>query len=127
MDFENMTLSQVKEHCRKWRLEHGYPCEETGCDLKRRHICNDWAHEWDFDKLTAEELEICKAVGAKYISIDKPVSLPDVVELWKEKPVLNGCSGIYENRAVDARLAAVSMQLFPSLKPGDCICVNDIT
>lgn len=121
MDFENMTLTQAKEYCYMWRNSHQAPCEGTGCELLRRHICMDWVHEWDFDCLTPDELEICKAVGAKFVSVDKAGS--GYVSLWRSKPMQDICG---EYKGIDAYMGCISHDLFPSIKPGDCINVEEL-
>lgn len=74
-------------------------------------------------RLTEKELAICKAVGAKWVSRDKGVL---VVELWRERPEMEG--GVTKPTFVadtDCWVADVDCNLFPSVKPGDCICVED--
>ena len=123
IDIGSMTLSQAKEYCSKWSHEHGYPCEETGCELRRRHICMDWVHEWDFDRLTPEELEICKPLNAKWLTREEDE--PTVIQIWGEKPrcaIYNGKKS-YEGSVA---IAQVDSEKFPSVRPGDCINVEDL-
>lgn len=129
IDFENMTLAQTREYCSKWSHEHGYPCEETGCELRRRHICRDWVHEWDFDRLTPQEFEICKALGAKWVSTD--AEYPDIVSLWKSKPMVEDGdhynSRFYPKDGLKSEwISHINSELFPSVKPGDCIDVEEL-
>lgn len=121
IDISSMTLAQAKEYCRKWSHEHGYPCEKTGCELKRRNICIDWVHEWDLDRLTPEELKICMAIGAKWISMD--LGCDGYVSIWSEKPNRNNENG-FENAKAD--IGCISAEKFPSVSPGDCICVEEL-
>lgn len=122
LDIGTMTLAQAKEHCRNFRLSHAGHCEEVGtCELRSRHICGDWPHEWEIvrDRLTPEELEICRAIGAKWASKDRHKM--SNIEFWKDKPVLSGDGFTYSG---GERLAYLPCHCLPSLKPGDCICVD---
>lgn len=70
-------------------------------------------------RLTEAELAICKAVGAKWVSRNQ-IGM-DALHLWDKKP--SGDRNFYNG---DARsLATVAESFFPSLKPGDCICVEE--
>lgn len=124
IDIGSMTMAQAKEYCREFRHKNGYPCEEKGCELKKRHICMDWVHEWDFERLTPQELEICRDIGAKWISMDygKEPLLIDKVYFWRDKPELDG-DRYSPNRPC---LAFVSSSLMPSVRPGDCINVEEL-
>ena len=69
--------------------------------------------------LTEPELTICKAVGAKWATRDYSSDDPPVV-LWANEPqraikIYMGCDYI----------ASVRPNLFPSLKPGDCVNVEE--
>lgn len=70
-------------------------------------------------RLTDEDLEICKLVGAKWVSKDK-VGL-NSAQLWYNEPTLDGdgYSGLW--------IASVDGDFFRYIKPGDCICVEDCT
>lgn len=70
-------------------------------------------------RLTEAELAICKAVGAKWVSRNKVGGYP--LHLWNAKPAEND-SCYFNGNAVS--LATVDEKLFPSVKPGDCICVG---
>lgn len=121
-DIGSMTLAQAKEYCRNYRQNCIGHCEEVGtCELRNRHICGDWTHEWETvrDRLTPEELEICKSVGAKWISKDGHKSCS--IQFWKEKPT-KGDDGLY----CGIRLGFLPNHCFPSVKPYDCICVDDL-
>ena len=127
IDIDSMTLSQAKAYCRNCRLSCIGHCEEVGaCELRNRHICMDWVHEWGFDRLTPEELEICRLIGAKWISKDKRNDV-NTVDLWRQKPngEVSGSTYVYRNYE-GFEVAAISDSLFPSVKPGDCICVEDL-
>ena len=70
--------------------------------------------------LTELELAICKAVGAKWVSRDKE---SDSVDLWGVKPIKE--RGFYKVNG-EYPIATVRDDLFPSVKPGDCICVEEV-
>ena len=70
--------------------------------------------------LTEPELAICKAVGAKWVSRDKE---SDSVDLWGVKPIKK--CGFYKVNG-EYPIATVRDDLFPSVKPGDCICVEEV-
>ena len=72
-------------------------------------------------RLPPSELDICKAVGAKWVSRDTHDG--DTVELYTEKPE-RGDFGEYYS-ADDEWIANIDSRLFPSVKPGDCICVEE--
>lgn len=124
-DIGNMTLAQAIEYCSKWAHEHGYPCEKTGCELRRRHICMDWVHEWDFDRLTPNELEICKALGAKYVTRSENGLC---TELWSTAPMKrrDDDEKVYFVACGIGPIANTDHSLFPSVKPGDCINVEEL-
>ena len=69
--------------------------------------------------LTEPELAICKAVGAKWVSRDKE---SDSVDLWGVKPIKE--RGFYKVNG-EYPIATVRDDLFPSVKPGDCICAEE--
>ena len=77
-------------------------------------------------RLTEPELAICKAVGAKWVSRDQQEpGLDDEshVVLWWGKPSLSDC-GVYANLSGDDT-GTLPASLFPSVHPGDCICVEE--
>ena len=79
----------------------------------------------DKPRLTEQELAICKAVGAKWVSFDD--TNEDVVDIWTIKPetrMFDGKRHYYEQST--EHIACVNSYLFPSLKPGDCINVEEI-
>lgn len=75
-------------------------------------------------KLTKPELAICKAVGAKWVTLD---STPSDVCLWKHKPVNTDPIGNVKWGSISGSgvIACIGKSLFPSVHPGDCIEVND--
>lgn len=84
------------------------------------------ANEVDVSKLTEHEREICRVVGAKWVTSDSNNPCR-VVYLWSRKPitmfrredVFYCCddSRIFDEVAV----ATIKDTLFPSLKPGDYV------
>lgn len=78
----------------------------------------------DKPRLTEQELAICKAVGAKWVSWDKfhiPELRNGIVDLWECSPHYNGAQ--YSGTGL---LAKVGIELFPSLNPGDCVNVEEL-
>ena len=74
--------------------------------------------------LTEQELAICKALGAKWVSWDKfhiPELRRGIVDLWKCSPHYNGAQ--YSGTGL---LARVDIEMFPSLNPGDLVNVEEI-
>lgn len=67
-------------------------------------------------KLTQKELEICRALGAKWASVDKG---KNKVGLWKCVPLYDG--GVYFGTDAVGR---VTLSSFPSLNPGDCVEID---
>lgn len=72
-------------------------------------------------RITPEELAICKAVGAKWLCMDDAGFKAD---LWNTKPSKTD-KGIYVAFGVDP-MARLQPYVFPSLKPGDCINVEEL-
>lgn len=128
-DIGKMTLAEAKEYCRKQRIERTPKykfCNESecGCELKRRNICIDWVHEWNFDRLTPEELEICRALEAKWVSRDGSCE-GEVVHLWSSEPKQDE-DGDYLYSSDNAPIAAVFKGIFKSINRGDCINVEEL-
>lgn len=123
------TLNECKEYCRQFRKEHpGGFCEEHGCILNKRNICQDYIHEWYLDKLTPEEVEICRLLKAKWVIRECTIDR-DYVYLFRSKPDFFTDK---EDKKVTLlindkhnSIGGLSAHLFPSVKKGDCICVNE--
>ena len=124
-NMEDWTVSECKAFCAEFRRVHGYACETKGCLLAERHICYDYVHEWDDTKttvLTNAELEICEAVGAKYVTRDDPKHDKELtVDLWKRKPIK--VYGSWENKYdMDPDyLGTIRAVYFPSVKSGGIV------
>lgn len=81
----------------------------------------------DVPELTEQERAMCKAVGAKWVTLDNPRT-PDstpsqYVFLWKNKP-LHSRSGKYYEAADGDCFGNLNKALFPSLVPDDCVSVE---
>ena len=63
---------------------------------------------------------ICKLAGAKFISRNER---EDRVDLWTNKPFEG--KGKYFGYIGCQRIGFLSRTLFPTLQPGDCICVDE--
>lgn len=78
--------------------------------------------EDDSPKLTAMELAFCRAVGAKWVSRDKEYDM--FVRLWCEKPeCINNSHYISDSDM--SLVGKLVCNAFPSVKPGDCIKVEE--
>lgn len=73
--------------------------------------------------LTPDELTICETVGAKWVSRDKDNSL--FVDLWDAEPLKVGTSYDLHDDGHVTQLAKIRAAIFRSVKPGDCICVEE--
>lgn len=114
---ENMTLAQAKGYCDKNRKNN---CGEL-CELRKRNICGYGCaidvFQWNLDVLTPTEIEICKALGAKWVSM----GLSDhSVDIWADNP----SKGIM--RESNDHIGILKCFALPSIRPGDCICVEDL-
>ncbi len=120
------TLREAKEYCEVFRerVPSGKVCEqEPGCVLRERGICkieNKWPHLWDVSRLTEREANIMKAVGAKWVSLSRNAKNERVI-LWRDKPEKSKNGMFYGAISI----AYVSTDLFPSVKPGDCVRLED--
>ena len=72
-------------------------------------------------RLTDAEIAIMRAVGAKWVSWDTEGNVR--VDLWDVKP-FKAFNEIYVAQGVDP-IARVKVELFPSVKPGDCVEVPE--
>ena len=116
---KDWTLAECAEYCRERREKNGYRCEKKGCFLEARGICNDWMYEWHLERLTADEITLLKLTRAKWLS--KNPNKACSIEFWKEKPTICPDDGLYHG----IRLGFLPPECFPSVHPGDCICVEE--
>lgn len=78
-------------------------------------------------KLTKTELDICKALGAKWVS--KEEAWPYTVQLWEYEPrceIYDGSKSYEGKLGFPVSIASISPDKFPSLKNGDLLCVEVI-
>ena len=115
------TLGEAQAFCKK-RTEsqnwEGLGAECEGCPLNV--VCAITASEWDLKeapRLTAPEIAIMRAVGAKWVSLDTS-SMDEAVALWSDKPENDESGDFCSPLSV---IAIVTADLFPSVKPGECI------
>lgn len=122
LDIGSMTIAQAKEYCEKNRSDK---CGKH-CEFRRRHICGYGCavdiYQWDLARLTPHELEICRVLGAKWVSKDNYKETV-AVNLWNQKPELGDDGKVYRKGKI---IADISVFLFPSVKQGDCICVDNL-
>lgn len=73
-------------------------------------------------KLSEMELAICKALCAKWVSMDIYDNV-DIVTLWSVKPFcLDDEKTFFYADDINTKLiATVKRRMFPSVRPGDCI------
>lgn len=77
-------------------------------------------------RLTKNELDICKLLGAKWVCKDSDGKRKHIVSLWKLKPVCS--NGEFKESAFISGsfiLADIREELFPSVNNGDLIFVDD--
>ena len=83
---------------------------------------------WDLPELlTEQELDICRSVGAKWVTLDPEKYYHAYVKFWDNKPSLyEDGSGYHGDTGNAANLVGtVLANLFPSIHPGDCLAVYD--
>lgn len=129
-DIGSMTFAQAKEYCREHCLRIVGTEEKCAdrCELAKRNICgygNSYdVYQWELDLISPHELEICKALGAKWVSRDE---IGGSVHLWKSMPKQAQLTPIKQYFG-DGHLSisTVSADIFQSVKPGDCINVEEL-
>lgn len=130
-----MSGEEIKAYCHKMQGGRGYchqdcPLYDTHnivhCELMR-HRPSDWDTTTPREPLTTSEMEICRAVGAKWVTRDA-VFNKDVVELWNVEPVESSTVlEMYKGANDDpycGYIGVLDRSLFPSIQPGDKICVD---
>lgn len=119
------TLGEIYKHCKD--RSAGFDFSETGVECQEcrfNTICVVTPEEWDLTekhRLTEKELAICKALEAKWVSRNDN---GNSVLLWGDKPSLEEGCGKYYYGAV--MIADVCFWEFPSVRPGDCIYVEEV-
>lgn len=127
LDIGCMTIAQAKEYC-KHLMGENLPCEKI-CKLRKSGICGSGGLpcDWKLERvrLTPEELAICKAVGAKWVSMDKRPGETQVA-LWGKMPVYNNEGLALHEYGSGVIIASVCRDRFPNVQPGDCIYIGDL-
>ena len=108
------TLGELKEWCYQYRKSHtNKPCEQT-CPIYQRGICcREWVHEWDLEekpRWTEQEVERAKAIKVIY---------PDA-------ETLEECGPVVQVRCGKFVIATLDTALFPSLRPGESVKLDEI-
>ena len=109
----NMTCSQ---------FIHNYP--DKAAELMKLDVIGDK----DKSELTEQELSICKALGAKWITLNEKHRFEDnYVYLWNRQPQYQTINGIkyYSEIEEGDCFATIHASHFPSLSPGDCVKVAE--
>ena len=71
--------------------------------------------------MSTDELNILKNIpGVQYVTRD---CYEDIVSLWWGKPCQSEC-GVFAN-ICGYDVGTLPARLFPSISPGDCICVEE--
>lgn len=74
------------------------------------------------NRLTQSELAICRVLGAKWVSRSlQDSAYSDEVWLWSRKPKWDGHLW---DESDEYNIAMVNSKKFPSIRPGDCVCVE---
>lgn len=77
-------------------------------------------------RLTKEELEICRALGAKWVSRDDELGDVVNVDIWDDKPEKSSDGSYMAYKKDTLHIAGINFKIFPSIKPGDCINVEEL-
>lgn len=123
-DISKWTAEQIQTYC----LNHynkdvdaysdTYICN-SDCVIRKHNICINNPYNWKLNtkKLTQQEIDICKGLGAKYVCRGEFATI--YVELFENKPDKNKI-GQFMGHVI----ATVDADKMPNVKPGDCICVE---
>lgn len=77
--------------------------------------------------LTEKEFELCNKIGAKWITRNTLIN-ENHVSFWDgdSKPITSEAGVFYTKDALTTqRIGYLSSDLFPSVHPGDCICIDE--
>lgn len=121
---KDWTLGEVKEFCLQRTNNEKSDSKDSCFECRFNNICSVWPGRWELKenrRLTPEELEICKAVGAKWVSRD---SESDGFVYCHTGGKVERINGVTVGEVV---LCGIDRSLFPSVKPGDLICVKEVT
>lgn len=79
-------------------------------------------------RLTEQELAICKALGAKWVSrgIEPFNFVEESVQLWSDKPIHTWKRSYSIEHNTVYLLASMSAELFASVHPGDLVNVEEL-
>lgn len=134
---ENMENMEKKD--KHWLLANdgdGIVCPECGMDFCVLTNDTDYFNYCPYcgEKLAAPieprftnaELEICKAVGAKWVTRDRSLGESKVIRLWIGEPEKNEYGNYPAIPSISIYLGALMAELFPTIKPGECICVEEV-
>lgn len=118
---EDYTLGEVHELCknRSCATCPVGPC--LGCFNKIRPR----PYAWTFPRLTHTEMELLRLTGAKWVSRDEEAD-GGFVYLWCEKPICkeSGVRNYYGDG--NDEIGTLNADLFPSIRPGDCLNVEEL-
>lgn len=84
------------------------------------HIINHPESIIRLPRLTEQEIAIMRAVGAKWVSLSRNAKNERVI-LWQDKPEMSK-NGIFYGAI---SIAYLNTALFPSVKPGECIGLEE--
>lgn len=116
------TLEEVKKYCKSI-----VECKRDTCPFCINYdeciLMDINPSNWDLSeklRLTESELYICEIVGAKWVSRDK--NMDKKVYLWSKKPNLDNF--VYLTCGSEYIIATFTANCFPSIRPGELVCVE---
>lgn len=118
---KDYTLGEVKSYCKRITEEKG---SHESCETcKFNVVCCVLVEEWELTevKLTETEKIICRAAGAKYVSRYEDLCAERVL-FWDKEPSFS--KGTYDSSCGAECIGMFVATAFPSVQPGDCICVD---
>lgn len=118
----SMTLDEMRRSCQEKTCGFCAAFAKGGsgsCPFGDRHPA-----EWSFldgedtakENLNKPEQEICRAVGARWVSRDACGAGAEYVDLWETMPKWSGES--FVSSAIEDLVAVVRAERFPSVRPG---------
>lgn len=127
-DISKWTLEQAKEYCKN-HVSNNIGCNDKCVLLNKNVCCGGFVRNWNIEeqtkqiKLTKEEIDICKVLGAKWVSRNVGT---DIVKFWNGKPMKFENAFSYYEFGDIKNISFVYTDKMPSVKPGDCIYVGDL-